>query len=219
MTEISDRTFAPPAPTGQVFEKVILTPGASGVGTLTAHPGRLEFQSDQVRVSMPDVREIAFEYERVQAGAMQRTPRVRVTHGTGDALTTTYVSKMAIGLPRKAKEANEALALALQSACGTTPLVAADLARAAQSTSAAKAKDFDAQIRVGRIRMWISAVVITIGVLVTVISYSAASAGGSYVVAWGAMVFGALFFIAGAIDFFGGRRGKQRASGSGPTPF
>lgn len=206
-------------PTGQVFEKVILTPGASGIGTLTAYPGRLEFQSDQVRVSMPDVREIAFEYERVQAGAMQRTPRVRVTHGTGGALTTVYVSKMTIGLPRKAKEANEALALALQSACGTTPLVATDFARAAQSTSATKAKDFDAQIRVGRIRMWISAVVLTIGVLVTVISYSAASAGGSYVVAWGAMVFGALFFIAGAIDFFGGRRGKQRASGSGPTPF
>lgn len=219
MTETSGQPSAPPMPTGQMFEKVMLTPGASGIGTLTASPGRLEFESPQTRVSMPDVREIAFEYERVQAGAMQRTPRVRVTHGTGDALTTTYVSKMTIGLPRKAKEANEALAVALQRACGTTPLAATDLARVAQSTSAAKAKDFDAQIRVGRIRMWVSAVVITIGVLVTVISYSAASAGGSYIVAWGAMVFGALFFVAGAIDYFGGRRGKERASGSGATPF
>jgi hypothetical protein len=211
----------PQVSSGQAFEKVFLltgdSTGSGGIGTLTAYPGRLEFESKQARITLPDVREIAFEYEKVQAGALQRSARVRVTHGTGADLSTTYVAKSTIGLPRKVKEANEAFAAALQVACRTAPLSDADREAVAQSTTTAKARDFDAQMRVGRTRMWISAAVFVIGALVTLISYSAAEGGGHYVVAWGAMVFGALFFIAGAIDYGAGRKAKERAGASRAT--
>ena len=38
------------------------------------------------------------------------------------------------------------------------------------------------------------------GTVVTVATYSAASGGGSYVVAWGAILFGAIQFIRGAVQ-------------------
>lgn len=53
---------------------------------------------------------------------------------------------------------------------------------------------------VGRRNMAIGGVVFLIGVIVTVATYAAASGpgGGRYVIAWGAIVFGALQFLRGA---------------------
>lgn len=216
MTDIHHPT-TPPTPDGQVFEKVALFPGQTGVGTLTAYPGRLEFESARVRISVPDVREVAFEFEKVQSDALQRTPRVRVVHGTEGDLSTIYLVKSQIGLPRKVKSANEAFAAALQAACGTTPLTEADRAQVGRATALAEARDFDAQLRAGRMRMTISAVVFVIGALVTLISYGAAGAGGSYVVAWGAMVFGALFFLAGYVQYRSAAKAKAEAEGRAGT--
>jgi hypothetical protein len=39
------------------------------------------------------------------------------------------------------------------------------------------------------------------GLVVTVISYSAANAGGRYVLAWGAIIFGAFQFLRGLFQY------------------
>jgi hypothetical protein len=53
----------------------------------------------------------------------------------------------------------------------------------------------------GRRHMIMGAVVCVIGIVVTAVSYSAAEGGGgSYVVAWGAIVFGAIQFFRGLIQ-------------------
>ena len=41
------------------------------------------------------------------------------------------------------------------------------------------------------------------GILVTVLTYSAASNGGTYVVAWGAVIFGAIQFFKGVFQRLG----------------
>lgn len=38
------------------------------------------------------------------------------------------------------------------------------------------------------------------GIIITVITYSAASGGGTYVIAWGAILFGAIQFIKGLVN-------------------
>jgi hypothetical protein len=55
--------------------------------------------------------------------------------------------------------------------------------------------------------MAIGGIICVIGIVVTLGSYSAASAspsGGSYVVAWGAVVFGGLQFFRGLMQYLGG---------------
>jgi hypothetical protein len=57
--------------------------------------------------------------------------------------------------------------------------------------------------------MAIGAAICVVGILVTAVTYSAASHGGHYIVAWGAIVFGAIQFFKGLF---------QLGSGSGnPT--
>jgi len=89
----TQQPITPPLSGGQVFEKIALFPGQAGVGTLTAYPGRFELESSRMHLSVTDVREVAFEFEKVQADALARTPRVRVVHGTGDDLSTLYLMK------------------------------------------------------------------------------------------------------------------------------
>lgn len=50
----------------------------------------------------------------------------------------------------------------------------------------------------GQTNMAIGGIVCLIGIVITVFSFMAASGGGTYVVAWGAIVFGAIQFIRGA---------------------
>lgn len=215
----TQQPITPPASGGHVFEKVALFPGQTGVGTLTAYPGRFEFESSRMHLSVTDVREVAFEFEKIQADALARTPRVRVVHGTGDDLSTLYLIKSQYGLPRKVKAANEAFAADLAAACGTTTLTDAERVRAGRGVAQTEARGFEAQARAGRMSMAISAVVFVIGALVTLVSYSAAEAGGSYVVAWGAMVFGALFFLAGYLQYRGAARSKADAEKRAGTTF
>ena len=215
----NQQPITPPASGGHVFEKVALFPGQTGVGVLTAFPGRIEFDSSRVHLSVTDIREVAFEFEKVQADALQRTPRVRVVHGTGEDLSTLYLIRSQIGLPRTVQAAHEAFAAELAAACGTTSLTDDERARAGRAVAQTEARDFDVQARAGRMRMAVSAVVFVIGALVTLISYNAADAGGSYVVAWGAMVFGALFFLAGYLQYRGAARSKADAEKRAGTTF
>jgi hypothetical protein len=45
-----------------------------------------------------------------------------------------------------------------------------------------------------------------VGIFVTEIAYATASDGGVFVVAWGAILFGGLQFLAGLVQFLGTRR-------------
>lgn len=56
----------------------------------------------------------------------------------------------------------------------------------------------DAAVR----RMWIGAAWAIGGTLVTVITFAAAQGGGTYIVAWGAIVFGAIDFLRGLVAYF-----------------
>lgn len=204
--------IAPRPSGGHVFDKVAaFLPGPSGIGTLTAYPGRLEFDSPQAHVTISDVREVSFEFQRTQADALARTPRVRVVHGTGADLSTVYLAKSQIGLARKVKATNEVFAAELAAACVTTPLTESERARVGRTVARAETRDFDAQARAGRTGMVVSAVVFVLGALVTLVSYSAADAGGTYVVAWGAMVFGALYFVVGYLRYRSATRSKVDA--------
>jgi hypothetical protein len=51
--------------------------------------------------------------------------------------------------------------------------------------------------KAAKVNVVMGAVVCAVGIIVTVATYSAAEGGGSYVVAWGAIVFGALQLLAG----------------------
>jgi hypothetical protein len=52
----------------------------------------------------------------------------------------------------------------------------------------------------GRRHMVTGAVLCAIGIVITVVSYNAAAHGGTYVVAWGAIGFGAIQFFRGLIQ-------------------
>jgi hypothetical protein len=49
--------------------------------------------------------------------------------------------------------------------------------------------------------MMVGGLVCLVGTAATVMSYMAASSGGTYVVAWGAIVFGAIQFCYGLVDY------------------
>jgi hypothetical protein len=51
---------------------------------------------------------------------------------------------------------------------------------------------------VGRRRMAVGALVFFIGLIVTVATFAAAAGGGTYIVAWGAMLYGVIEFLRGA---------------------
>lgn len=57
----------------------------------------------------------------------------------------------------------------------------------------------------GRKQMWIGAAWVAGGVLVTVISYAVASRGGTYLLAWGAVIFGAYDLIRGFVMWVSNR--------------
>ncbi|MEX0703780.1 MAG: hypothetical protein WD069_16905 [Planctomycetales bacterium] len=63
---------------------------------------------------------------------------------------------------------------------------------------------YQATVSAGRKNMLIGAIVCIVGIVVTVGSYSAATGGGSYVVAWGAVLFGAVQFFRGLTQSAGG---------------
>jgi hypothetical protein len=52
--------------------------------------------------------------------------------------------------------------------------------------------------------MSVGCVVCIIGIVVTLVTYGAASGGGTYVIAWGAILFGALQFLKGLFNLLRG---------------
>ena len=59
-------------------------------------------------------------------------------------------------------------------------------------------------MQLGLRNMAIGGVICIIGILVTAVTYGAASGGGHYVIAWGAIVFGGFQFLKGLFQMVSG---------------
>lgn len=59
--------------------------------------------------------------------------------------------------------------------------------------------------KVHRRQMLVGAACVIVGIIVTVGTYSSARRGGSYIVAWGAILFGAVDFVRGFVGWCGNR--------------
>jgi hypothetical protein len=62
----------------------------------------------------------------------------------------------------------------------------------------ARAQDRKAALK----QMAIGAVVALVGLVITIVTYRAASGGGHYVVAWGPAIFGLIAFVRGAVAYY-----------------
>ena len=55
--------------------------------------------------------------------------------------------------------------------------------------------------KTGITNMWVGGAFFVVGLIVTIVSYSSAAAGGNYYLCWGAIIFGLIQFIQGLIQF------------------
>ena len=77
--------------------------------------------------------------------------------------------------------------------------------------------EIPSRMRSARLHLWISGVITLAGLLVTLISYSSAGAGGRYILAWGAIVFGGLYFAVSAWEYRSGKKkAEEDSSSTGP---
>ena len=65
--------------------------------------------------------------------------------------------------------------------------------------------------------MLIAGVVLLVGIVVTAFTYSRAEGGGSYVVAWGAILYGAAYSVAGIVRYRKATKALQQAGGAADT--
>lgn len=183
----------------QRFEKIIIfQPNGEmlDMGTLSAYPDRLEFDGKRVQATFPNVRGAAFEVARWNPGDLQAIPRVRVTHGTGDDLSTSYMMVSTIGLPKRVREVNRRFSEALRDIYGETHLSGTDQQLMTNIDDNVR----EAKLRGARRYIWVGLALALGGAVVTVITYANATGGGTYVIAWGAIVGGVLMLIAGLLN-------------------
>ena len=207
MTRISDTPVAvggvgTVGDAGQVlvFDRIaVVEPGrdqAVDVGTLTARPDRLEFRGKRVTMTFREIRGIEFSFERRSPDALQRTAAVTLTYGSGGDLHVVHLWKSVAGLPGRVREANRRLAEELRAIYGGAPALDEVEHHALESLEegvrAARRQQANRYLVIG-------AVALTIGGLLTVITYANASPGGTYIVAWGPMIYGLGMLIAGTV--------------------
>jgi hypothetical protein len=197
--------IARPAAGERVFDKVALLrlDGTSlDMGTLAMFPDHLEFEGKRNKLRFSNIRGVTAEEYRV-SGGFQKMPRIRIMHGMGDALSITFVARMAMGLPKKVREANGELYEALQGAYGETHLTGPEQERIARVDEGAR----EAKVVRARRYMWIGAALAVIGALITVITIAAAASGGGiYIVAYGPLLAGLGLFLTGLVDYRRNRR-------------
>lgn len=200
---------------GQTFDKIAVFGVGNqqlGIGTLTAYPDRLVVEGKGVNLLLTNVRDVTVEEKRWQADAFAKSPRLRVTHGTGDDLAVIYLMKAVAGLPKKVRALNDEFFAALQAIYGlSSSLSASDQQRLASVDAVVQG----AEIRRAQRSIWIGLALLVGGILLTVLTYSNASGGGSYIVAYGPVLAGAGMLVVGLL----GRAKARKASAQpGATP-
>jgi hypothetical protein len=193
MTEIETRSTAP-----RTFEKImqVATPGTPPMnyGTLRAWPDRLELDGKQTTTTITDVRGVSFEEDCV-----------RVTHGAGDAVSTTYLANSVVGLPKTQREKRRQFYEAIREICGGADLSSAEGERVAAFDDAVR----EAKLAGARKSILYGSLLAIAGVVLTVITYAAATGGGTYILAWGPVLGGIAMVITGLVN-----QAKYR----GPSP-
>lgn len=199
----------------QTFEKIAVFGAGNqqlGIGTLTAYPDRLVIEGKRVNLTLTNVRDIAVEEKRWQADAFAASPRIRVTHGTGNDLAVTYLVKSAAGLPKKVRALNDEFFAALQAIYGqSSSLPAADQQRLASVDAVVQ----HAELRRAQRSIWIGLALLVGGVLLTVLTYSNASGGGSYIVAYGPVLAGVGMLAVGLLGRAKARKASAQLGSSG----
>ncbi|MFN2590551.1 MAG: hypothetical protein ABR518_07250 [Actinomycetota bacterium] len=170
-------------------------------GELVLDGGALEHRSDKHgTLRMDPVREISVVKEVVdQHGGEGHF--VKVVYGEADTLGSALLLDLRSKLHPKRNA--EELAAELQEALGAPAAASGqDVERLRETDRALKGMVSQAAAKRGRTRMWVGAIAVIAGAIATLIGYTAASdSGGTYYVFWGAMVFGALIFIQGLVEY------------------
>ncbi|MEX1046246.1 MAG: hypothetical protein WD757_07170 [Actinomycetota bacterium] len=177
------------------FEKVLLFTGLTANqftdqptdrGTVTLFPDRIEFDGKKLKASLKNVRSVANE-----------KGRLKVTYGEGTNLETSYLADV---LTPAGKRRHRELREAAQSLYAAQPLSEEER----KSLSSHEEIMRQAKAKTARRNMWIGAALAIGGVLLTIITYSAASSsssGGRYFVAYGPAIFGTILFVGGLIEY------------------
>jgi hypothetical protein len=175
------------------FVKKGTTSNLGDRGSVTLLPDGVEFDGKKVKVTLRGIRVV--ELEKVPGGF--GAVRIRVTSTTPAGLEDSYFAER-LNTPSSRRRLGE-LSRALQATHGGTPLNESDKQRMAVHEGVVRG----AKLKSARRNMWIGGVLAVAGLLVTLITYSAASSsssGGTYFVAYGPMIFGVVLFITGLVE-------------------
>jgi hypothetical protein len=128
-----------------------------------------------------------------------------VDYGVPPAIARSLFIDISRGrLANKWKPATLQLLNELRSVVRVEPLSPEQAEAAAKSKQVLSGVQASAGLKSARIKMWIGGLLVAGGGLATIITYSIASSntfGGTYIVAWGPMVYGAFLLISGIVDY------------------
>jgi hypothetical protein len=188
-----DLASSPPAESAHRFENVCLVKneqtGRGPVGVLIARGDSLEFQSKKGMLLMPTIRGVNFSNSAMSG--------VRLTieyGGDGTPIQSANFADFSKGKfsRRGVKTATQELAQKLNQALNIREMSGQDRAVLDQ-----------AKRKRGAWQMAIGALLAVAGTIITIATYSDASSdseGGTYIVAWGPIVFGIILFIQGVVQ-------------------
>jgi hypothetical protein len=174
------------------FENVRLIKGSTGMGAtgvLVAHGDSLEFQSKKGTLHMPNVRTVNYR------GSAMDVVKVTVEYG-GDGMPTQAAEFMDLSkgkMSRKAvKVASEELARKLNEVLNIKEMSSQDRVVLEETKR-----------RRGMWQMVIGGLLALAGTIISLVTYSDASSdaeGGTYIVAYGPVIFGIILFIQGLVQ-------------------
>lgn len=179
------------------FEKVALFRSAADTGTmgaLVADGGSLRFESKKGILQMTTVRGLA----------VSRKGRLTVEYEEAGTYGTAEFADNSQG-KFKWKGATRDLETKLRSVLSLAPISAEEGARLEEMRAEARVKS----VKQGRVQMVIGALAAVAGLIITIWTYTGASSsptGGTYFVAYGPVIFGAVLFFQG----LGASRASQR---------
>lgn len=151
-------------------------------GDLVVEEGSLEFEGLKGTVRFAPLRGLSHDRW------------LKIEYGEGSNIRVAYV-----GSPKKVggSKKNRQMLEAVQRELGGGPLGQEqdeELSRFREQSRAGAARS-------ALIRMWIGLAVVLVGIVVTAVTFSAAEPGGTYFVAYGAILFGGLAFLQGLVEW------------------
>jgi hypothetical protein len=204
----------------RTYEKVqrqdpVLGPASADAGRLLVDAGTIRFEGKKGTLDITHVRDISLD----KGGKLQ------VTYGDPPGISTVELLDISSGrLARKWKPATAALMNDLRSLVPVEPLSPEQAEAAGRAKQVLSGAQASAGLKSARIKMWIGGLLVVGGGLATIITYSIASSnsfGGTYIVAWGPMVYGAFLLISGIVDhrkFQASTRPSEPVATSTPPP-